>query len=114
LLIVDSAFTVTEKITLLNQQRSVSPYNSSVIGDMSTKKKKVSAEQRTVLLKQQLLAEELTVTDDLVQSLADGDDALDQSDIDDINQVIINHSSSSSSSVYLETQDKRKRKYSDM
>ena len=52
-----------------------------------SKKKKTTPEQRTFGLKQQLFAEELTVTDDLVQSVANNDHPVDQSDIDDINKV---------------------------
>jgi len=58
------------------------------IADMSNKKKSLSAEQRTLQLKQQLLTEELVVTDHLVQSI---DAPLDQSDVDDINKVSIHH-----------------------
>jgi len=53
-----------------------------------SKKKKPSAEQRSLSLKEQLLAEELVVSDDLVQSIVDDVGVpLDQSTIDEILQV---------------------------
>jgi len=55
-------------------------------GDMS--KKKLSAEQRTLRLKEQLFAEELDITEDLVQSLAqDVGGPLDESAVNDILSV---------------------------
>ena len=55
---------------------------------MSKPKKNLSAEQRTLRLKEQLLAEELVVSDDLVRSIVDDVGVpWDHSTINDILQV---------------------------
>jgi len=55
---------------------------------MSKPKKNLSAEQRTLRLKEQLLAEELVVSDDLVRSIVDDVGvSWDHSTINDILQV---------------------------
>jgi len=54
----------------------------------TSSKKTVSAELRTLRLKEQLLTEELTVTEDLLKSIvADVGVPLDQTTVDDILEV---------------------------
>jgi len=51
-------------------------------------KKKLSAEQRTLSLKEQLLTEELVVTEEFVQAvISDVGVPIDQSDINDVHKV---------------------------
>jgi len=50
-------------------------------------KKKPPAEQRTLIIKEQLFTEELTINEDLIKSIVDGGITLEQSAIDEIIQV---------------------------